>query len=373
MKEQKQQEPKLNRKKKRKVKEILAWTAVVIAGLIILILVGALILTAVGKKRLRSKVSGLTPEFSIEEEVQASGESNPYVWQEGWVRYDGKIYEYNDDIMTFLVMGIDKLGTVKEAKNATDGGQADAIFLVVVNPDEKDIKIIGVNRDTMVDIYMYGAGEGGSTPVTQAQIAVQHGFGDGLELSCEATRDAVSELFYHLPINGYVAVNMGAVAKITSAVDGVDLEVLEDMTKLFPDWSVGAAVHLEGNEAYEYVHWRDTELAGSAGGRLARQKQFLTVYINKLKAKTKEDITTPVTLFNSLTKYMVTDITVDEVAYLASQVLDYNFSGESIYTLEGETRMGEKFEEFYPDMEALKKMMIEVFYREVDPEIYEAG
>ena len=42
---------------------------------------------------------------------------------------NGRIYEYNDDIMTFLIMGIDKNGEVQNNRDATDGGQADALFL----------------------------------------------------------------------------------------------------------------------------------------------------------------------------------------------------------------------------------------------------
>ena len=107
------------------------------------------------------------------------------VWKEEWVSYDGKIYEYNDDMLTFLAMGIDKMGKVEKAKNKTDGGQADALFLVCANPDTKQINIIGVNRDTMVDVVMAGVGENGEDVITTAEIAVQHGFGDGMEQSCD--------------------------------------------------------------------------------------------------------------------------------------------------------------------------------------------
>jgi hypothetical protein len=30
------------------------------------------------------------------------------VWQSDWVRYDGSVYDYNENINTFLIMGIDK-------------------------------------------------------------------------------------------------------------------------------------------------------------------------------------------------------------------------------------------------------------------------
>lgn len=64
---------------------------------------------------------------------------------------------------------------------------------------------------------------------------------------------------------------------------------------------------------------------------------------------------------------MVTDITLDEVAYLAPAALDYQFGGEgSFYMLEGETVMGEEFEEFYPDEDALYEMILEIFYEPVE-------
>lgn len=51
-----------------------------------------------------------------------------------------------------------------------------------------------------------------------AQIAIQHGYGDGKELSCELTRDAVSSLLYELPIHGYAAVNMAAIPELNDAL-----------------------------------------------------------------------------------------------------------------------------------------------------------
>ena len=37
----------------------------------------------------------------------------------------------------------------------------------------------------------------------------------------------------------------------------------------------------------------------------------------------------------------------------------------SLLTLEGEAVMGEEYEEFYPDEEALYRLILEVFYEEV--------
>ena len=47
-------------------------------------------------------------------------------------------------------------------------------------------------------------------------------------------------------------------------------------------------------------------------------------------------------------------------------MLEYQFSEESFYSMEGKTVKGNKFEEFYPDEEALREMVLEIFYEEVE-------
>ncbi|MCH5281284.1 MAG: LCP family protein [Lachnospiraceae bacterium] len=340
---------------------ILAWAAVVI-GVLVLFTGSVFAVRAVGKNRLVSETKGAMPKLLL-------GDSEPQdedvVWKEGWVRYNGKVYEYNDQIMTFLFMGIDKEGEVEDNPNAYSGGQSDSLILIVADRSTKEVRLIAINRDTMTDVDMYNlAGEGESSYVT-AQIATQHGFGDGREISCELTKEAVSRLFFDLPIHGYVAINMESIAQLNDAVGGVEVTVLEDLTKINPDWEEGTRHTLMGEDAFWYVKWRDITIHESNLGRLARQKQYVTGYIDQAKIAVKKDITLPLTLYKSLEPYMVTDITLDEIAYLAGELLDYTFDGE-IYTLQGETIMGEKHEEFYPDMEALQELMLNVFYVEVD-------
>lgn len=298
-----------------------------------------------------------------EEPEALSGE-----WQPDWVRYGGKVYDYNDDILTFLFLGIDKLGPVEKNPDLVSGGQSDAIFLVVLNPDTKKVSLIGVNRDTMVEVVLVGYTDtNGNTLTTTAELAVQHGFGDGLEQSCELTRNAVSKLFYNLPIHGYVSFNMGGVAALNDALGGVKLTVLEDLTIINPSFTQGTEVTLRGQDAYEYIHYRDTAVFESARNRLARQKQYLSCAVGTALDGIKKDLTLPVTLYQTFRPYIVTDLSVNEITYLASVVSGYSFDGDAIYTMEGTTVRGEKFEEFYPDQAAVKDLIIRLFYREVDP------
>ncbi len=335
----------------------------------------ACIIMKMGEASLRGAAKGQAPSLSLDAagtggvssgNAGAEGQEEPQtVWKEGWVRYGGRIYEYNEDILTFLLLGIDKEGKASANKTATGGGQSDAIFLVVADPGTKKLSLIGVNRDTIVDVFMPGVGESGEDITYPSQIAVQHGFGDGLQGSCGLTRDRVSELFYGLPIHAYASFNMGGIAALNDALGGVEVTVLEDLTRKNKAWSKGAQVTLKGKDAFWYVKWRDTTVFESARGRLERQKQYISAFLKKTIAATKEDLATPLALYNSFKDYIVTDLTVDEIAYLAGELSGYSFNGD-IYTLEGVTEMKGGHEAFYPDEAALKELIIKVFYREVE-------
>lgn len=336
-----------------------------IAGLIVLVLISALVIRTVGKNRLKNSTVESHPVIITEETALAAPEEKEK-WEEGWIKYNGKVYEYNDDIMTFLIMGVDKNGKVKQVAEGTNGGQADALFLLVLDSKKETISVIGINRNTMTDIDVYNE-YGDYVTTTKAQIAVQHGFGNGVEESCEYEVDAVRKLMYQLPIHGYAAINMKAIPIINDAVGGVNLQAIEDVYKGKKKIiSQGDSVHLKGEEAYLYLRDRDENEFGSADRRLARQKQYLTIFLAQAKAAVKNDIGVVSELYKDITPYMTTNVSFDEVAYLAPEVAGYQFSESQFHMIEGETKMGEEFEEFYPDEEKLYDLIISVFYSEVD-------
>ncbi len=323
------------------------------------------IVRAMGKNRLRQHVqsTSLNLQAMIEDAGLSAEEKD--TWKEGWVKYQDTVYEYNEEMLTFLVMGIDKDSDAVAVSEGTNGGQADAIFLVAMNPEDKTIKVIAINRNTMTDIDIYNE-EGAYVTTTKAQIAVQHGFGDGMEESCSYQQKAVANLFYNLPIHGYAAVNMSAIATINDSVGGVKVNVLEDMTAIDADFVKDNQVHLIGEEAFWYVKYRDTNEFASADTRLERQKQYLSTFMKVAKRAVKKDISVVLDLYEAISHQMVTDISLDEAVYLASIVSGYQFDESSFYTLQGETLMGEQFEEFYPDEKALYELILDIFYKEIE-------
>lgn len=319
---------------------------------------------AVGKVRLQQSADS-PPRLAAAVAAQQPTEAEKKVWLDGWIKYKNQIYAYNEDILTFLFMGIDKQEeTVQEMPEGMDGGQADALFLLVLNPHKKEMNLIGINRNTMTQVDMY-SDTGGYIDTVTAQICVQHGFGNGVEESCVYQKEAVSRLFYGLPIHGYAAINLSAVALLNDAVGGVNVTVLEDMTSESPLLKEGKQVHLEGEDALTYVRWRDTDAFASADRRLERQMQYLEGFVEKAKISVGEDIFNIARLYRTASPAMVTDVTADKAVYLASQALNYRGGSNNFYVLEGETVMGEQFEEYYIDETALYEMILEIFYEPV--------
>lgn len=358
---------KVKRDKKRKRKVVALTVLAAITGLLAAAFAAFLIVGAIGKANLRSNVIA-APKLEnapVVIELQPT-EEEAAGWKEGWVKYNGQIYAYNEDILTFLIMGIDKTKDVKEVAEGTNGGQADALFLVVLNPHDDSLSVIGINRNTMTDVSVYD-NNGSFVNTVKAQIAVQHGFGNGVEESCEYRVNAVQHLFYEMPVHGYAAINMSAIGPLTDMVGGVDVVALEDIksgnSTVIKE---GEEVHLEGDLAFAYIHNRDTKEFGSADHRLERQKQFITTYLQKVKQKTKEDIGFPISVYQSIAPQTVTSLTVDEMTYLVSIAKDYSFDENYLYTLKGETKQGDVFEEFYVDETDLFELILKVFYEPVE-------
>ena len=343
------------------------WLIVFLAviALAVVLIAAFFAMRALGKSRLYGNAtsSGTSLSEALSDPENAEAEQ----WEDDWIRYNGTIYDYNDDILTFLVLGIDKMEEVTEVSDGLDGGQSDLLFLAVLNPHSKEISLIAINRDTIADVDMYDA-EGNFIATEKKQITLQHGYGDGKELSCERSVEAVSRLFYGIPIHGYCSVNMEAIPLINDIVGGVDVTVLETLndSKKGVHFEEGDNVHLEGMDAFWYVKYRDIHSFNSAGRRLQRQKQYLEAWSEKARAALKTNPGLALELYRTLNDYMVTDITLDEVNYLATTALTYSFSGDRIYTLEGETVVGDwGFEEFYPDEEALYELILNIFYEPV--------
>lgn len=311
-------------------------------------------------------VAAIRKEGKAEEgsSTQKEADTPEEKWQEGTIRYDGRSYEYNHNIKTYLFLGIDKDEKVSKAADGISGGQSDALFLLVEDSDKKELSVIAINRNTMAMLDIYDR-EGDYLGQEEGQICLQHGYGDGMRTSCSRSAEAVSRLFYNLPINGYLSLNMGAIPGLNDAVGGVEVEVMQSLKdeQRGVDLKEGELKTLNGQEAYVYLRSRDLNEFDSSSLRLERQKQYLLQFFQKAKQEVAKDASVGTAIYSAMEDYMVTNI---ETADLITEISEYHLDGEQVYTVPGETVMGEQFEEFYPDEDAFYKMIIDIFYQPVE-------
>jgi len=339
------------RKTERKNKT--ASIAIILMAIVILILV-ITIIAVVNGKNTKTKTSNPTVEQ----------DESTDKWSEGTISYNGKKYKYNHNIKTFLFMGVDSDQKVAPTKGGINGGQSDAMFLLIQDSKAKTMSVIALHRNaiTLLDIY---DDEGKYLGQQEGQICLQHGYGNGMEISCSRSVKAVSRLFYNIPISGYIALNMGGIPAINDAVNGVQIDVLQDLEDQSRNVTLkkGEQVTLSGDEAYVYLRRRDIEQFDSATQRLERQKQYILKFFEQAKNKAKASPQVAGALYEAMDAYMVTNMSVLDIL---TEVSSYSFSEDRIYTVAGKTVMGGEFEEYHVDDKALYQMIIDVFYQEVE-------
>lgn len=313
-------------------------------------------LRAAGRSSLRNRAAGAQILSESMTGIETGGED------EGLIYRDGVKYRYNENLYTVLCMGIDvRMLTLVQKAETGQGTQSDANFLLVIDNENRKISIVAIPRDTMTDIDLYD-GDGQCYDTVNAQLALQYAYGDGGTLSCTAMQKAVSRMFYNIPIHAYVAIDMNVIPVVNDAVGGVTVEVLENIVNDGNPMMKGQTITLKGEQATVYVQSRDTGVDFSAQSRLMRQKQYLTAVTEQAMRATREDITLPVSVYNSIQPYMITDITSSELTYLATSAIGCDFSEDNFYVVPGEQEKGYFYEEYHVDEDALVDLILDVFY-----------
>lgn len=274
--------------------------------------------------------------------------------------YNGVEYVLKDNIETFLIMGLDKFeGDVV----GEDELRADFLMLLVFDNAEKKYSAVHINRDTMTSVNRLDVSGNKINSVTE-QIALAHTRGYSEKVNCRNTSDAVSELLLGVKINHYLSMKMDAVPKLNDLVGGVEVTVLDDFTGVDDTLVKGETVTLMGEHALNYVRTRYGLEDSTNSTRMIRQKQ----YINALREKTMSLIASDeefiVTATVEMSESIVSDRSVTQLQELCRKMSEYEYT--DILTIEGHSIVGEKYMEFYPDIDSLKKIVVDLFYKPKD-------
>jgi len=215
------------------------------------------------------------------------------------------------NVYNLLVYGRDKVAY-----------NSDTIMVVNFDAANKKVSILHIPRDTV-----YIDDEGRSHKINYAYSSGQR----------EGLIKEVEQLL-GINIDKYVNVSTDGFRKIVDEIGGVEIDVPQDMyyedpyQDLVIDIKAGPQV-LDGAKAEGFVRFR-SGYADADLGRIKAQKLFITEFINTLLKP--ENITRLPELTRTAFEYILTDLTVDELIYLALQASTMGLSDVTFYTVPGE-------------------------------------
>lgn len=303
------------------------------------------------------------PEAPLpEEEAPAPEEPEKAleVVDEGTIRYGGKLYRYNSDITTFLLLGIDSQQPENTDGTCNVDAFSDVIMLAAVDFRNRQISLLTLSRDTMCEFQRLNP-DGSERDWATGQLALTFSYGDGALKSCEITKNAVSQALSDLPIQSCSALYLDGLRRLTDAVGGVTVTVLEDLSYGYASMQVGAEVTLDGAMAERYIRARERTEEGNLK-RMERQKQFFTALMKKVLASVKERPASILDLYGKISSDVVTDLETGDILYLATEASGMRID-TNIRNVPGTVTSDENgFVQYDLDEAGLLELLLDVYY-----------
>lgn len=280
------------------------------------------------------------------------------------ITWKDKEYQYNSLITTILYAGLDSTAPLKASETYSNKARADSVSVVILDKKKKKMSILALNRDTMTEIRRYTrTGEDMGTYVSHLGYA--YSYGDGGEVSCEDLKEAVEKLL-GISIDEYVVTNQSSITSINDLVGGVTVTVPnDDLAAMYPELKKGAVVTLDDSNVKDFLQHRDTAADFSNEGRIERQQAYVAAYVDLLKDRLASEPDQLWQEIGQMNDYLQTSITKNKYLSLARLLEKVSFTDADYYRPTGKDSAGELHDEFYVDEDALRQLVIDLFYEEV--------
>lgn len=215
--------------------------------------------------------------------------------------------------------------------NLGEGNRTDCIIVASLNNETKEIKMVSVYRDTLLDLS------------------------DGTFQKCNAAYSyggpvmAINMLNKNLDldIQDYVTVDFGAIADAIDLLGGVEIEVTEAelpyINQYIPETAASAGKEtayiesaglqlLDGTQATTYARIRST-----AGGDFTRTERQRTVIEKMVEKAKKADLVTINNIINKVFPQVSTSFTLSEILNYALAYSEYTLAGNMGFPAEKST------------------------------------
>lgn len=251
--------------------------------------------------------------------------------------------------VNIVVMGIDRVEGTEPGSPDSFSGRSDTLLVVRFNPEEDQVNILSIPRDTRVEIPNYGF-----TKINHANW-----FG-GPKL----VQSVLTHNFNNLELDRYLRIDTGIFREVIDAIGGVEVNVPKAMKyddysqKLHIDLQPGLQV-LNGDQAEQFARFRHDEYGDI--GRVQRQQILLKALRQKLSSPAV--ITKVPQLLDLMERYVDTNLSTEELFALVGFTLHLNSDQMSLVMLPGRASEPGEFAASYwlPDLEAQDQILVEQF------------
>ena len=348
-----------NKKKTiKKYKKALIVTLIVIASIAVVVAATYFILRTVGKSHFKPAVMSVDEISTVEGATASDGST---------IKYNGKVYRPNKDVIYFAFIGVDKETLGTEEGREHSAGQSDVNMLFALDTKNGNTSIILIPRDTMVDIDILNSA-GDRIGISEEQLCLSYAYGDGRERSCENVLVSMERLLFGIEIDNYYALDLDGIGTLNDAVGGIELTAIEDIHGSYFYCSKGDKLFLWGDDARIYVKYRDTSIRESDTARRQRQIQYAKAFAFKAFEQIKKDSSKVSEIFNAAKDYSCTNFELSRVTYLASVLVEkrarFTIDNDDIHILEGEDLGTGDFREIHLDRDKVFETILDVFYVE---------
>lgn len=222
---------------------------------------------------------------------------------------------------TIALFGID----ARSNTDMEEGNRSDSIMIASINNDTKEVRIVSVYRDTLLEI------EDGSGLTTKINAAYAYG---GPELAIQTLNSNLD-----LQITDFVTVNFLALTKAIDDLGGINVDITEgelavinsgiseqmNITGIYSDgvFTTGPQL-LNGTQATAYARIRSTDQGDIT--RTERQREVLSKMIAKAKAS---DLSTVNNIIDDVFPNICTSISKEDMLALAKGLMQYEL-GDTI-------------------------------------------
>ena len=231
--------------------------------------------------------------------------------------------------LNILLLGMD----VGDVENSDAGKRTDTIMVLNYNPTTKNVQIVSIPRDTLIEVEDAYDEYGGLLPYWKINTAYALG---GEEEVVTHVQDLLD-----IKINYIVEINYEAFRNIIDAIGGVEMYIENDMyydddaQNLHINFKEGETVLLDGKKAEEFFRWRKnndgTGLEEGDLGRIKNQQMFISKVIDKC---TSPSIIIKIpTIVDALQENIVTNMPGGKILSYGLKIL--KSPEKQMYTMQG--------------------------------------